>query len=676
MVVYAKAGKAVLGVLGDVGDVAQNFLKSLGKKSGTPPVEEFSPSLKAAEALKQEKGSYEQLKATMINKHGAKEAEMDWSGANDLFAGKTVTKGELVDYLSGSTKNYLVGNSSGVPTDLIKADTNVAKGKMLGSEAVKAADEFYLNKLIARASIEDLEYNRLQFGKYWPDQTNFDEELFMYLPSNTPAHQYSDNRWFEVSRLANDSKSNRIDPEEREIAKTYLDNIAKSKGMSTDDFVEKYSNGWVLEEASDNFENTAKNTYIVANNKKEASDFDWNVIKKDVSYQIKQQNLDLGLYDFNDKTTKQYLGEKDYEKFSNIRSPDALTYTSENFPLGGTDAAETVYRFDDPTGIYDNAGVPSHHFNELPDDNVLAHTRTAQFPVVDGGKGYHLGEVQSDVYQNQRRLTKLGREPGEELRSRSEELAYRDELEGLDMRELTEDINLYDNALKRQETEIVDKINKKLNAMGADTIDKGGLETAIQRGYISPVSNQDSILLSAFDIYDDFGDDLTNYTKIKEKLKSVMGKYTDVSNLQINNKTNQFKQLPYGESTNQWVDMVLRKELAKAIDSGSEFMTIPSSDLVRKYTSGSEEGQGKFYFTESELGIVPKRLTKLGRNYDPNISLIPRQIITEAGNENVMALPLTQKLIDNIMNKGLPKYAVPITGGSLGALSFVEGEQQ
>ena len=70
------------------------------------------------------------------------------------------------------------------------------------------------------------------------------------------------------------------------------------------------------------------------------------------------------------------------------------------------------------------------------------------------------------------------------------------------------------------------------------------------------------------------------------------------------------------------------------------------------------------------------RLNKLAKKSDPNISVISRQIITEAGDENVMALPITQKLIDNVMNKGLPKYAVPITGGSLGALSFVEGEQQ
>ena len=546
MVVYAKAGKAVLGVLGDVGDVAQNFLKSLGKKSGTPPVEEFSPSLKAAEALKQEKGPYEQLKATMINKHGAKEAEMDWSGANDLFAGKTVTKNELVNYLSGRSKNY-------DPTDLIKENTNVAEGLMTNP---------YLPKL-----------TRVMRGP----RGFFVSEPF---PITTPIQ-----------------------------GNVFYDSLQKAG---------------------------------------------------EVSDRINDKRLQMS-------------GMK--ESGQKIVSPDALTYTEDNFPLGGTDTAETVYRFDDPTGLYDNAGVPSHKFNELPDDNVLAHTRTAQFPVVEGGKGYHVGEIQSDVFQNQRRLTNLGRAPEEKLRSRSEELAYRDELEAKLSLDLAEDINNYDRAVKIQEKEFIDKINEKLNAMGADSIDYKSFNIALDRGYVVPIPRLDVELLesipSALNIYDNFKDEFNNLAKIKEKFKNAKNEYADVQNLQVFNKTNQFKQLPYGESTNQWVDMVLRKELAKAIDSGSEFMTIPSSVLVRKYTSGSEEGQGKFYDQ-----IVPMRLNKLAKKYDPNISVISRQIITEAGGENVMALPITQKLIDNVMNKGLPKYAVPITGGSLGALSFVEGEQQ
>jgi len=589
MVVYAKAGKAVLGVLGDVGDVAQNFLKSLGKKSGTPPVEEFSPSLKAAEALKQEKGPYEQLKATMINKHGAKEAEMDWSGANDLFAGKTVTKGELVDYLSGSTKNY-------DPTDLIKENTNVAKGLMANPPP------------LTRVMSGPRGYFVAEKGSDRPIQGN-----------------------------------------------VFYDKIEKAS---------------------------------------------------DTSKRINAKRIEMSGFN---------SGQK-------IVDPDALTYTSENFPLGGTDTAETVYRFDDPTGIYDNAGVPSHQFDKLPDDNVLAHTRTAQFPVVDGGKGYHVGEIQSDVFQNQRQVTKLGRTPQEELRSRSEELALREKYDNIDIDALVDDIQK--RAIELFNKRLVFKKNFNLEYQNA------GREKGIQAGkdILENVQNSGSPLpdeaieaikadlirmytpkeLDATQIADlitnpkiffdevryggqlkpdsegvqkrikliqgireKFRDEIADFNE-KNKIYENLKKEKDITiNIQRGRTTDQFKQLPYGESTNQWVDMVLRKELAKAIDSGSEFMTIPSSDLVRKYTHGSEEGQGKFYDQ-----IVPMRLNKLAKKYDPNISIVPQKIKTEQGEENVTALPLTQKLIDNIMNKGLPKYAVPITGGSLGALSFVEGEQQ
>ena len=75
----------------------------------------FSPSLKAAMDLKQKKGPYEQLKATMI-KTGAKPDELEWSGADDFFSGKNVTKEEIVDYLEQNDPRLVpnVRRASGV----------------------------------------------------------------------------------------------------------------------------------------------------------------------------------------------------------------------------------------------------------------------------------------------------------------------------------------------------------------------------------------------------------------------------------------------------------------------------------------------------------------------------------------------------------------------------------
>ena len=59
----------------------------------------FSPTIKAAKELLQEKGPYAQLKITML-RNGAKADELEWSGADDFFKGKKVTKDEIVEYLS------------------------------------------------------------------------------------------------------------------------------------------------------------------------------------------------------------------------------------------------------------------------------------------------------------------------------------------------------------------------------------------------------------------------------------------------------------------------------------------------------------------------------------------------------------------------------------------------
>ena len=73
--------------------------------NGGPPLDAvparasmFSPSLRAAENLKQNKGTYEQMRG-MLLKGGAKDVELEWSGADRHFAGKKVTKDDLINYL-------------------------------------------------------------------------------------------------------------------------------------------------------------------------------------------------------------------------------------------------------------------------------------------------------------------------------------------------------------------------------------------------------------------------------------------------------------------------------------------------------------------------------------------------------------------------------------------------
>lgn len=100
---------------GDLEGIRDTFTASRDPRSlgaagigdnGGPPLDPvparasmFSPSLRAAENLKQNKGTYEQMRG-MLLKGGGKEAELEWSGMDRAFAGQKVTKDDLISYLS------------------------------------------------------------------------------------------------------------------------------------------------------------------------------------------------------------------------------------------------------------------------------------------------------------------------------------------------------------------------------------------------------------------------------------------------------------------------------------------------------------------------------------------------------------------------------------------------
>jgi hypothetical protein len=129
---------------------------------------------------------------------------------------------------------------------------------------------------------------------------------------------------------------------------------------------------------------------------------------------------------------------------------------------------------------------------------------------------------------------------------------------------------------------------------------------------------------------------------------------------------------PFIESTDAWVGMLLKRQLKEAIESGANFMTLPNPKMVKKYTYGDYEGHRTFYGD-----IAAGKLLDIAKSYDPDATLVGKLIETSAGPEPVSALPLTQKLIDAIMEKGISTYAVPLAvgaGSGYGALNQVGGQ--
>ncbi|MDB4631717.1 hypothetical protein OAF61_04480, partial [Pseudomonadales bacterium] len=153
----------------------------------------YSPSLRAAMNLKQNKGPYEQLKATML-KNGAKPDELEWSGADDFFSGKNVTKQEIVDYL-GENDPRLVPN------------VRRAEG-VLGSEAAmdmrEAVDEVMADQpwLSERKGDQiDLMRDYLPDSGYQrPDELSDEYLEELAILKGTTVDDLRDNEWVYVNQ--------------------------------------------------------------------------------------------------------------------------------------------------------------------------------------------------------------------------------------------------------------------------------------------------------------------------------------------------------------------------------------------------------------------------------------------------------------------------------------------
>jgi hypothetical protein len=140
---------------------SDNLYNDIGALNNTPVSPRlYSPSVRAAEGLPQEKGSYTQLKAWML-KNGAKAKEMEWTGADEAFEGRTnVTKKELVDYLTDNQ-------------NLLFTDRTTAKGVMRGDtdgRETREAIETYVDGRL----YDEIRYLEDSFDSGWEYSTEFE----------------------------------------------------------------------------------------------------------------------------------------------------------------------------------------------------------------------------------------------------------------------------------------------------------------------------------------------------------------------------------------------------------------------------------------------------------------------------------------------------------------------
>ena len=607
----------------------------------------YSAAVQAAKNLESmgniKSASYSELKRLMLKMKGVKIKELEWSGADEAFQGrKDVTPQELLEYLEDNT-------------NLIEAKT--AQGGPDNSGNIRVLEDRY----VERVSEERLQKQKELFINDWEDD----------LPDID-----------KISDLKN--------------LPLVLDELAEQvDGVNNgQELAEKYPDGYILQKEGNSL--VPNGVTLVFDNAKKAAEYQWN----------EQVDGYREMFDEDAANELDNAAMQGQDVYNSLIFPDGniptwavgkggdLEYASF-FPQGGTNMRETTYQFRDPTGKLEDDYFQEMHFSGSDrESNLVAHARTAEFPVQGGGTAYHVGEAQSDMQQGIRR-------DGTTPRTRLQEVAaveVTDLQDNIRMATTTSELSLnkaifandvglgstdlraqYPEDLETYKTIIANFKNKYLGTQfSSSDIDPQHTfqkETRVGKPdekITSQEELQNNLYNFAYYIIDNKNTVPTEYVtwaknqivdvnqrinKLKDRLDKNLEIYGDVD------LSNYQSGAPFVESTDAWVDMVLRRQLADAIESGADYITLPNPEMVKQYTQGDLEGHRQFYGN-----IAPKNLLNIAKSADPTAELFPVNIQTDAGLEDTIALPLTPNLIQSLRKKGLPNYMLPFTVG--GAASY------
>ncbi len=632
---------------------------------GRQDVKMYSPSLRAAEGLKQEKGTYEQLRKMMLNE-GAKADELNWSGADAEFGGKKVTKQALVDYLSENT-------------DMIEEGLLESFGK-LGGEA-KSADEM-VNEYVENRLDDEVEYYRTEYA---PEMAR-------------------DSGYY--------STINDLDLEEIEEA-------ADALGYeSSDEFIEKSYRDWVY------VRNDNGQWKQFVDDEEIGLDYFGEDQLRDMAEESLRDNAQYEADRDPAGFFEQYLGG-DADDYYNQQFSEGDTEYSGYFTEGAEDYNEKLYQFVDPTGKIDPSALArGSHFDDNYRQGLIAHARTGRFPSTTGDDVRLVGEIQSDVAQEARKAgsnfqTREEMIAGSEFEREVAKINDEYNRKGMGALQQLQDLPPAD----------IDAINQNIAMKGYTTlrqeglIDLAGQSSAQSKdGVVSLPNNFDEWPEVEQDEYFKYvqGDlpfaqpftltqiglgngnnlnrllrlrkagnldvnlpslnkILSEYDGLEEVRSAAIKKLEPLSNLsrrepdgvETVESANLTEGAPFVDSTNKWVDMALRRNLFDAIREGSDVMAVPNSDMVRAMTYGTEKGQGEFYDR-----IVPKRFQDVVRRLDKNAKLEPMQIDANGFLQPVAGLRLSDEFIANVAKKGIPTFlaagAVPMTG----FMDYLQGQKQ
>ena len=573
----------------------------------------YSPSVRAAEQLPQEKGTYEQFRKMLLDR-GAKEDELEWSGFDAYFRDhERVTKAGVLSYLMDNAGDKMIDVESNTAEGILDEDSTVDPDDMISR---------YVD-----ANLND------EIGYYLGDVRN----EWLYDGDHMQARDM-------------DEADLRIAAAEHDI--TDLDEFKQL-------LVDEYDGADTWMSPSTWGGGARPRDYTIHADKDAALDY---VLDEDMAREMASE----GLYeharsmDVVDLADNLGLGGMANVADSGVKFADWFT-------KGARDYTESRYIYEPVDYISRGPTFDAAHHDE---SDIMVHTRTAQFPLsLRSGNAYHVGEVQSDWGQQLRREAEAFGEHGKIYRSRTF-----DEQKGI-----AEGIAASSELFKLREH----AKNVYRHESSFDDVDdpSTGLDADIYKHHYGvPITTRDPDAQP----FNPTGQQILDYlldptvkTDAAVKMKELYGdQYKKLSRARSTgldiDKQKAKTGGPLIASTNKWVDFALRQELRNAVQSGNEWLTISSPEMVQKMTMGQTHGQGEFYGK-----IVPQRLQKIIRSFDKNAKLQKTSILTADGEKEVLGIRLTDDLVRKIADKGMPIFSnASAPAASIGLLSATDTQQQ
>jgi hypothetical protein len=616
----------------------------------------YSPSLRAAINLKQNKGPYEQLKATML-KNGAKPDELEWSGADDFFSGKNVTKQEIVDYL-GENDPRLVPNvrraegvlgSEAEPMDVREAVDEVMEDQTFLSE--RKNDEID----VLADYLPDAGYRR-------PDELDDEELEKLAILKGTTFDDLRGKEWVYIDENG-----------DAEFFQYSDEAVAHQYGGA--DRLDEELNIRIREELEDEFNNDPPNfMYRYGVDRPESVDAGDTEYSEyfpeggtDYTESLFQYTDPTGRIKINTLAGSRHFGEDNAGTIFHTRHADYVNEDGDTVRYVGEIQS-------DPQQRLTESDVTASYGQSLLDEEMSQLRTDIKLIQFDGVK------KQEDVFKSQMdefelsrlmheasifRLNQNLKNPNSYNARRASELGVEGE------------IPFSGEMTDAQETLLNEYIGEGGNPYRGRSwvLSKDGQDKVYEYLVGSEVSwVPEGVKKSIFDI----ADDTANRQQERQKKLIELETKAYAGDVAQGNKTLQLGG-PFMSSQNKWLDEGLRRSIYDAVkDPDVDYLAFPNDPEAIAKVGGRtantvKEGTVNYYQRD-----VQNRLKKLLKSFSKDINVEEIDLQSEDfGAFSSKGFKITPEFRKAVMEKGIPTYVVPLavgTGMGYGALDQVGGQ--